>query len=751
MLRFLFVFSVPTFSSYNPDIAKKGASPGGVTPLRCGELADQTREVIEGKKSVSPGKTRARGTGGSGGRGGRRARPAAGGAAAEARPSGVTMGPRASKPRAAGASSTNPDPAYLKYACAHPVCVARRTKLRLAARGGWGSGQGDGDRAAAAAAAAAAPNCFFPASYFDERWPDLSADDRRFIAARLALRAPTQPDPVPTTGPGGAPRAETFRNVSEPKLCCIVINDPLALARAPTKMRSNAAALALATESHPRIIDRNVANFLGAAAESRDAAMRLLRCSGGLLFKLGPRDAHGLRRDPEAIRMAFVESRLPVRSLTPAMAAEPVAWCDDPLLVRDIVGRTGSLLKFVPAALQNNGAVVLAAVRSSGGALEYASETLRGNRQVVETAVRQFGMALRYASDKLKADRDLVLTAVLNTKGAALACADPSLQKDADLVRTAISLDGRSIRSAAAEWRRDPRTAEIAVRDNPWAIEFVDLDETAPDLLLRLANAALCQEWRLVQFLPGRPNISWGTHSKPQAAAVGQGGLQVSRMYVPSEAEVAPGPVYTGDDGVWTETTRKVASDGTVEQVISRREWKSAIWQSRTFIRPDVIDQLARSALLGWVPGPPVPAESRVSFVVSVYRMKPATAEEAKQAAAAGNTPKRRGIRLLPVHLIRIIFNMARDRVLTGDALPMFRVKEVAMSLRHAETEGKNPLRDPQCLVDTVTREGVTPERARALAQVFHTEAKDNKAALAAIRKVHGKYWSAEEGGAKTE
>ena len=34
MLRFLFVFSVPTFSSYNPDIAKKGASSGGVTPLR---------------------------------------------------------------------------------------------------------------------------------------------------------------------------------------------------------------------------------------------------------------------------------------------------------------------------------------------------------------------------------------------------------------------------------------------------------------------------------------------------------------------------------------------------------------------------------------------------------------------------------------------------------------------------------------------------------------------------------------------
>ena len=32
MLRFLFVFSVPTFSSYNPDIAKKGACARGVTP-----------------------------------------------------------------------------------------------------------------------------------------------------------------------------------------------------------------------------------------------------------------------------------------------------------------------------------------------------------------------------------------------------------------------------------------------------------------------------------------------------------------------------------------------------------------------------------------------------------------------------------------------------------------------------------------------------------------------------------------------
>ena len=31
MLRFLFVFSATTFSSYNPDIAKKRASARGVT------------------------------------------------------------------------------------------------------------------------------------------------------------------------------------------------------------------------------------------------------------------------------------------------------------------------------------------------------------------------------------------------------------------------------------------------------------------------------------------------------------------------------------------------------------------------------------------------------------------------------------------------------------------------------------------------------------------------------------------------
>ena len=36
MLRFLFVFSATTFSSYNPDIAKKGACARGVTPFRLG-------------------------------------------------------------------------------------------------------------------------------------------------------------------------------------------------------------------------------------------------------------------------------------------------------------------------------------------------------------------------------------------------------------------------------------------------------------------------------------------------------------------------------------------------------------------------------------------------------------------------------------------------------------------------------------------------------------------------------------------
>ena len=34
MFRFLFVFSATSFSSYNPDIAKKRASARGVTPFR---------------------------------------------------------------------------------------------------------------------------------------------------------------------------------------------------------------------------------------------------------------------------------------------------------------------------------------------------------------------------------------------------------------------------------------------------------------------------------------------------------------------------------------------------------------------------------------------------------------------------------------------------------------------------------------------------------------------------------------------
>ena len=57
MLRFWFVFSATTFSSYNPDIAKKGASSRGVTPLRWRARGPNQGGCIHGQRKVAEGET----------------------------------------------------------------------------------------------------------------------------------------------------------------------------------------------------------------------------------------------------------------------------------------------------------------------------------------------------------------------------------------------------------------------------------------------------------------------------------------------------------------------------------------------------------------------------------------------------------------------------------------------------------------------------------------------------------------------
>ena len=170
---------------------------------------------------------------------------------------------------------------------------------------------------------------------------------------------------------------------------------------------------------------------------------------------------------------------------------------DDLEVVTVACTRHGHALQHASARLKNNKKLCLLSLEKYGSALEYCSNVMKKDRDVVRAAVQVFGVALRYADPSLQDDPEIALVALLSSNGAALSQVSRRLQLDRDLVRTAISLDGRSIRSADSSFCSDPITCGIAVASNPWSIEFIGaLHNTHPKVLVALACRAVQCEWR---------------------------------------------------------------------------------------------------------------------------------------------------------------------------------------------------------------------------------------------------------------
>ena len=62
--------------------------------------------------------------------------------------------------------------------------------------------------------------------------------------------------------------------------------------------------------------------------------------------------------------------------------------------------------------VEDNMALVMAAVRKDGKALEFAAPELREDRDIVKAAVKQNGQALQFASPELRKDPGIVMKAV---------------------------------------------------------------------------------------------------------------------------------------------------------------------------------------------------------------------------------------------------------------------------------------------------------------------------------------------------
>eukprot|EP00946_MAST-07B_sp_MAST-7B-sp1_P000339 g339.t1 len=207
---------------------------------------------------------------------------------------------------------------------------------------------------------------------------------------------------------------------------------------------------------------------------------------------------------PPATRRRIYMSAVRSTSLLPRGARLLSEFQDDEEIVLAALSLHGSsTLQTASERVRNLKHVALAAVSRFGSPYEHVGEKMKRDRDVCRAAFRRFGMALQYAPDMIRDDAELVLMAVLQSKGGALSQASERLQNDNDMVRTALSMDGRSIASASSRFRTDPIAASIAVDNNPWSLENLkELQALRPELFVRLACKAVRSEWRIVDFLP---------------------------------------------------------------------------------------------------------------------------------------------------------------------------------------------------------------------------------------------------------
>ena len=146
--------------------------------------------------------------------------------------------------------------------------------------------------------------------------------------------------------------------------------------------------------------------------------------------------------------------------------------------------------------------IVMTAVTRCGLALEFASDRLRRLPEIVKAAINNNGRALEFvSSDNLRRDYDLVNQAIIQSKGYAIAHAHESLRTNPNLVKTALSLDGKNLQFLPTPLDCKPNIVKYAVANNPWTVEYLS-ENMNESLALAMVLLAVRKEWRVAQFIP---------------------------------------------------------------------------------------------------------------------------------------------------------------------------------------------------------------------------------------------------------
>lgn len=123
-------------------------------------------------------------------------------------------------------------------------------------------------------------------------------------------------------------------------------------------------------------------------------------------------------------------------------------------------------IKHAEASLQKDQEIVFT------WALEHVSDFRKCDRDFIYTVVEANGEALEKIPECFRSDRDLVTLALRKSNGWALQYASPELQRDKELVLTAVRMNGWALEHAAQEMRQDAAVVMAAVETTGMALDF---------------------------------------------------------------------------------------------------------------------------------------------------------------------------------------------------------------------------------------------------------------------------------------
>lgn len=242
-----------------------------------------------------------------------------------------------------------------------------------------------------------------------------------------------------------------------------------------------------------RAIDQNPSSFQYASLLLRNCeaiAWRVVQRGDGVTAL---RYASRRLQDDKALVLAAVQQNWWAwRSASPRCKV-------DKQVVMAVLRENGYALRHVTQQLQADVDVVWTAVEQNAHALQYADETTKDHRGVVMAAVANDGCVLQYASTRLRRDRSVVYTAVRQNWSAMSFAADLTMiGSDQRILMAALEQSGHALHYASDSLKRDEQFVTAAVKRNGSALQYV-ADETLQGNW-RIVMAAVQQDGNALQY-----------------------------------------------------------------------------------------------------------------------------------------------------------------------------------------------------------------------------------------------------------